>query len=46
MSLLVLEQGSSGLLTMVPRISRKEIYFLTDLQAAGWAPKIRPGQLE
>jgi hypothetical protein len=27
------------LLTMVPEISRKEIYFLTDLQTAGWAPK-------
>lgn len=27
------------LLAMVPEMSRKEIYFLTDMQTAGWAPK-------
>lgn len=27
------------LLTMVPEISQKEIFFLTDLQTAGWAPR-------
>ena len=28
-----------GLLTLAPEISRKEIYFVTDLQTATWAPR-------
>ncbi len=29
----------NDLLAMVPEITKKEVYFLTDLQTAGWAPR-------